>query len=621
MCHEFQFSAKATFTYLQSTKIPLESLENHNKSIAVLPFVNMSASEENEFFCDGITEEIINALAKIEGLKVTSRTSAFFFKGKNIPISEIGPQLGVSSVLEGSVRLSGKNMRITAQLIQAKEDFHFWSETWDRQMDNIFEVQDEISLLIADKLREHYGHFEIQEHLVVQQTNNLDAYTLFLKGRFHFNKWNPEDVEKAMQFYQQALELDPHHANSLVGLADSNSFLATTGFISYEEGWGKCAELTNQALELNDQLPSAHYQLANLAFFVAADFSQSFSHIQKALALNPNHVESQQFMSFLYIVSGKKELARKHLNLALSIDPLSQETQFFSAYLDYMLEDFTGSLRKLDACLEANPKNIPAHIVKTNCLLMMGKHHEVIHYFDAIPSEIIVPAEKIGTMALAYAAGKDEDNTAKYLKMLHELVSDEDGFTADTFVFLIYGQTHQKDRAFDWVSRAMEKHHPLLLLRFADPLMNSIKDDPRYFDFQQQLYPPELFNAKVGDKDKKALLDEKTAVHFKEKLLSHFDKEASYLNPDLSLRSLADQLDIHPNQLSWLLNESLGKNFNEFINHYRVEAFKHIAKDPAKSHITVLGLAYESGFNSKTVFNTYFKKETGLTPKQFLKDL
>jgi AraC-like DNA-binding protein/TPR repeat protein len=486
-------------------------------------------------------------------------------------------------------------------------------------MDNLFEVQDEISLEIAEKLREHFGHFEIKEHLVAKQTDNLDAYTLFLKGRYYFNKWNPEDIKTAMQFYQQALELDPQHPNSLVGLGDCYSFLATTGFLSYEEGWGKCAELTQQALSINDRLPAAYYQLANLAFFTAADFGQSFKYIQKALAINSNHVESQQFIAFLYTVSGKKKLASEHLEIALSIDPLSQETQFFSGYLDYMQEEFVRSLSKLDACLEVNPKNIPAHSMKANCLLMLGRVDEVIHYFDDVPEEIVVLDEKVGTTTLGYAASEDEDQAKYHQEQLLALAKEEDGFTADVFLFLLYGQTHQKEEAFAWAKRAQQSRNPLLLLRLADPLMNSIKDDPRYEALRQELFPPNLFGNKTGQKRKKALLDKEATAQYQQKLQAYVEEEAPYLNPDLSLRSLASVLELHPNQLSWLLNECLGKNFSEFINHYRVETFKRLAKDPANAHITVLGLAYESGFNSKTVFNTYFKKETGITPKQFLK--
>lgn len=578
----------------------------------------MSSNVEHEFFCDGITEEIINALAKIREIRVTSRTSSFYFKDKNIPISEIGETLDVETILEGSVRFSGEKMRITAQLIQADEDFHFWSETWDREMEDVFKVQDEVSLLIAEKLREHLGHFELQEHLVDLQTDNLDAYTLFLKGRYHLNKWNPEDAKKAIGHFQQALNIDPNHAKALVGLADSYSFLATTGFISYEEGWGKCAQLTQQALAINDQLPGAYYQLANLAFFTKANFSEAFNYAQKAISINPNHIESQQFLCFCYILAGKKKKAQLHLDLALKIDPLSQETQFYSGYLAYMMEQFEAAIEKFDACLEINPKNIPAHAVKTNCLLMLGRADEVLQYYDGLPPEIIIPGEKNGHIALAYVLKKDKAVADKYFQILQELVIESD-FAADVFILLYYAQTGQLEEVFAWIERAIKNKYPLLLLRFADPLMNPAKDDPRHLGVQEQLFPSQLFRLNKGKKSKKRLLDEATTSAYKEQLIEYVEAQEAFLDPDLSLRTLAEQIDIHPNQLSWLLNESLGKNFNEFVNHYRVEAFKRLAQDPSKSNLTILGLAYESGFYSKTVFNTYFKKETGITPSQFLK--
>ena len=588
-------------------------------SIAVLPFVNMSSSKENEYFSDGITEEIINALAKIDGLKVTSRTSAFHFKGKNIPVSKIGKELGVSTLLEGSVRLSGNAMRITAQLINAAEDFHFWSETWDRQLDNIFEVQDEISLLIAERLREHFGHFEIQEHLVEPYTKSVDAYKLFLRGRQTFNKWNPEDVKQSMAFYQQALVIDPNHAEALVGLADAYSFLATISTIPYGEGWGKCAELTHQALSINDQLPDAYYQLANLAFFTKCCYREAFEHTNKAMSLNPNHVESQQFMAFLYILAGKKTEARNHLNNALSIDPLSQETQFFSGYIEYMSENYSVSLKQMDACLEVNPMNIPVHAVKTLCLLKLGHYDEAIDYFDALPSELVILGEKVGVLALGYALKEDKASADKHTQTLTELANGDNGFTADSYRFLLAGATAKNDDAFAWVEGALKMCSPLLLLRYSDPLVNPIKSDIRYAEFRRQLFPEDLFGAKKEASKKKALLDEVAAADYKTKLLQLIETEKPHLKPDLTLRSLADLLNIHSNQLSWLLNDGFGKNFNEFINHYRIEAFKELAKLPDNANLTIMAIAYDCGFNSKTVFNTYFKKETGATPKQFLK--
>lgn len=591
----------------------------HLRSIAVLPFVNMSSSEENEYFSDGITEEIINALAKIKGLKVTSRTSAFHFKGKNIPITQIGQELGVSILLEGSVRLSGNAMRITAQLIDAAEDFHFWSETWDRKLDNVFEVQDEISLLIAERLREHFGHFDIQDHLVEPKTNSLDAYKLYLKGLQHSYKWNPEDMKQAMAYYEQALNLDPSHAESMVGLADAYSFMANIAAISFEEGWRKCAELIQAALAINNKLPQAYYQLANIAFFTECDFEKAYQQAQKALAINANHAESQQFMVFLHVICAKFDVARKHLSKALAIDPLSQETLFYSGYTEYMSEHFGKAIDILNDCLLVNPINIPVHAVKALCLLKTVRYDEAINYWDKLPSEIVVVGEKVGTEAIGYALKGDSENALAHENTLIEMANAENGFQADSFHFLLCAATARNDQAFAWVEKAMKSKSPLLLLRFGDPLATPIKGDPRYQVYHQQMFPEALFTKDNDGAKKKALLDESTTSELKKQLLALIRTAKPHLNPELSLRLLAQDLGINANQLSWLLNEGFSKNFNEFINHYRVEAFKELAKQPTSAQLTIMAIAYDCGFNSKTVFNTYFKKETGLTPKQFLK--
>lgn len=459
------------------------------KAIAVLPFVNMSASQDNEYFSDGITEEIISALSRIKGLSVTSRTSSFFFKNKNIPIRQIGRELGVSTILEGSVRLSGDTLRISAQLIQAEKDVHFWSQTWDRKPENIFEIQDEISLLIAGKLREYLGHFEIQEHLVQKQTDNYNAYELFLKARFHFRKWNPTDAKTAISLYEKALILDPSHAESILGLADCYSFLATTGFMPFEEAWGKAAALTYKGLALNDQLANGYYLLANLHFFTQCDYPGAFEAALKAIALNPNYVEAQQYLSFLYIIVGEKNKAQQHLAIAVAIDPLSPETLFYNAYFDYMTEDYAAALQKLDRCLVQNPKNIPVHTVKCYCLLKLGRFDEVLHYFEHVPPEVLVPGEKLGITTLAYAQKADTFNTAKYLKELTALAATPEGFRTGAYLLFVYATLGEKDKAFEWISKAIENRSPLLLIYFVDPLVHPLKSDPRYAAFQKIIFP------------------------------------------------------------------------------------------------------------------------------------
>jgi len=200
---------------------------------------------------------------------------------------------------------------------------------------------------------------------------------------------------------------------------------------------------------------------------------------------------------------------------------------------------------------------------------------------------------------------------------LQDQAKDPNGFTADSYLFMMYALTGENDKAFDWVARAIENKSSLLLLRYADPLVNNLKKDTRYLEFQKRIFRTD--SESEDTQTKKVLLDDETVATYTTQLLNYISEKKPYLESDLSLRSLADQINIHPNHLSWLINNSLGKNFNDFINHYRIEWFKSLSRNPKNSNVTIIGLAYDSGFNSKTVFNTYFKKETGLTPKQFMK--
>ncbi|MEQ8423435.1 MAG: helix-turn-helix domain-containing protein, partial [Cyclobacteriaceae bacterium] len=316
-------------------------------------------------------------------------------------------------------------------------------------------------------------------------------------------------------------------------------------------------------------------------------------------------------------IAGEKEKSQQHLDIALSINPLSQETLFFQGYHNYMQENVEEALEQLNQCLATNPKNIPANATKPLCLLKLGRYDEVIDFLDSIPDEVVVPDDNLGFTALAYAMKKEELKASQYIKQLTERVNTPEGFSANSYLFLLYGVLGQNDKAFEWIDNAIKNKYSLVMLRFADPLMNPIKDDPRYAEAQKKLFQSDLDEE---PKKKKELLSKKETDDYTDRLLNHIKEHQPYLDPELSLRSLAAQIDIHPNQLSWLLNENMGRNFNEFINHYRVAAFKALSKDPKKAHLTLIGMAYECGFNSKTVFNTYFKKETGLTPKQFLKE-
>ncbi len=535
-------------------------------TIAVLPFINMSSNAENEYFSDGITEEIINALAKIESLQVTSRTSSFFFKGKSVPIKEVAETLDVSVILEGSVRSAGNMVRITAQLIQ---------------------------------------------------TDSLDAYEYSLKAKFHFNKWNPDDVAKSIELWNKALTIDPNHIPSLVGIADAYGFLGVTQNMPYEEAWTKTAEYTNKALELDPNNAPAHYQLANISFFVKADFQESYKYAQRSVELKPNYPEAQQFMAFLYLISGDKKQAWEHLVRALEIDPLNEETIFYKAFYHHTAGEFEMALDILDQCLEKNPQNLPALITKCYSLLNINRQDEALAILDQAPEGFVPPGDALGISCLAQIISKDKTQSDLCFEELLAQAQNPMAFQEHSYLMQAYALKEEYDNAFEWLEKAMAMKSSILLLSFAGPLNSNLRKDERYQAFHSKLYG-QLPKAKQ-ENEKTALLDEKTATNYSNSLLTYMVEEQPYLSPDLSLRSLAQRIEIHPNQLSWLLNERLGKNFNQFINHYRVEHFKSLAIDEANSHISLIGLAYESGFNSKTVFNTYFKKEAGKTPKEWLK--
>lgn len=584
-------------------------------SIAVLPFRNLSQDANNEYLSDGITEEIIHALTRVEGLKVTSRRSSFFFKGKDLPLSEIAAELKVEVILEGSVRLAADMLRVSAQLIQVEEDAHFWSESWDRKLANIFEIQDEISLLIADRLREQFGHLEYADHLAIPATQNLSAYEHELKARFHFNKWNAKDCALAIDHWLKAIDLDPNLAHAHVGLADAYGFMATTQALPYEEAWPKAIQHTHQALAIDERSAGAYYQMANIAFFTEFDFQASFKHALQAVACDPAYPEALQFMSFMHMLYGSMKIARQFLDRALERDPLNQETLFYQAYYLYRQGDYGASEKLLLSLLERNPENLPALVTISYVQLKMAKTEAVLQRVRSKGDLKITPGDALGLECLALLFSGHPDFDSRFEQLKAE-VEDPMAFQQHIYYFHCLVNLGEAEEAYAWLDRCIEMKSAIIQLAFSDPLVEDLREEMQYSIYHHRIYGPLI---RMQDPEAKAkLLEAETEALYREKLLSLMVEEEPYLNPQLSLRSLGTQLDIHPNQLSWLLNESFGKNFNEFINGYRIQHFKRLALDAANAHISLLGLAFESGFNSKTVFNTSFKKETGLTPKAFV---
>jgi TolB-like protein/AraC-like DNA-binding protein/Tfp pilus assembly protein PilF len=595
----------------------MKSTQKQSIAIAVLPFKNRSNKQENEFFCDGITEEIIHALSKIEQLKVTSRTSSFYFKDKQATLEEIADKLNVEVILEGSVRIAGDTLRIQAQLVDVGEDFEFWSDSWDRKMENLFEVQDEISLLIADKLRENEGHFSFSDHLLEKRTDDLNAYAHFLKGRFFFTQWNAESSTKAIEHFQKAVDIDPKLIDAHLGLADSYSFMAVAGYAPREEAWMKAIESIEVAKQIDPDDEGLNYMLANQAFFTEANFAKAMAYALKSLKAEPTYPEVHRFLSFLHSLKADFKKAKEHMLYAKSIDPLNSETRFFESNYYYRAAEYDQAETIIKVLVEENDKNLPALIVNIYLLIIADRLKEARRSIMVIPQEMFTPDERLGLLAIIDA--KEGNSASEHISELEQHAQNAESHHAHSYLFILKAIQGEYDQAFEVLEHLFKSKSSILLLGFSDPLASPIQSDPRYEQLKQKVYPDIKKPPKQTKEKKIKSVDDSKSKEEVKQLVKFLEEEQAFLNPALSLRGLAEQLNMHPNHLSWLLNEFIGKNFNEYINSHRIAYFKKAATDPSNSHISLLGLAFESGFNSKTVFNTAFKKEVGMTPGAYVK--
>jgi TolB-like protein/cytochrome c-type biogenesis protein CcmH/NrfG len=321
------------------------------KSIAVLPFVNMSNDPEQEYFSDGISEEIINTLVQIPGLKVTGRTSAFSFKNKNEDLRSIGEKLNVNTILEGSVRKSGNRIRVTVQLIEASTGFHLWSQKFDRELNDVFIIQDEIAKTIVDKLQVTLeGQTEPKERV---HTQNIDAYQLYLKGMSLLYKRGLHMFE-ALQCFKDALKIDPDYALALSGLADSYTMLSLHSYMAPEEAWPKAEEAANRALHLETELAEVHASIATIAMLFERDWIKAEKEYQTALQINPRYLQARSWYSVFYLQIYKRDFEEgvRQARLGAENDPLSAYAQTILSNLavlaGYPEEALTAGLRGVE---------------------------------------------------------------------------------------------------------------------------------------------------------------------------------------------------------------------------------------------------------------------------------
>jgi serine/threonine protein kinase/tetratricopeptide (TPR) repeat protein len=352
-----------------------------HSSIAVLPFVTLSADPEQDYFCDGMAEEIINALTHVEDLRVVARTSSFAFKGKHLDIREIGRKLNVETVLEGSVRKAGNRLRITAQLVKADDGYHLWSERYDREMEDVFAIQDEISLAIVENLKIKLLGRQ-KTNLTKRHTDNIDAYTLYLKGRYFWNKRTEKGLKKGIEYFKRAIKLDPEYAVAYTGLADSYNLLSAYSIASPGESIPKAKAAATKALEIDADLAEGHECLGHVSMLYDWNWEDAQREFRRAIELNPNYATAHQRHGILLTAMGRMDEALAEIKRAQELDPLSliinTDVGLFS-FLEHRYGEAADQCRKP---LEMDPNFAVAHFALGLACEQMGKHDEAAEEFQ-----------------------------------------------------------------------------------------------------------------------------------------------------------------------------------------------------------------------------------------------
>ena len=588
-----------------------------SKSIAVLPFVNMSNNIENEYFCDGLTEEIINALAKIKELAVTSRTSSFYFKNKKVTAQEVKEKLNVATFIEGSVRTSKNKMRITVQMIDTVDDFHFWSETFDRNTENIFEIQDEISLFIAEKLREHIGHLEIEEKLVEPIDVPLDVYREYLKGRYYIMKLDVSNSLKGIAILKTVIEKVPNFINPYLDINQSYAYMGTLGLLPAHEAFTKAQPFLEKAIAIDLNSSRVQLNLSWIACWQHWDIKKAYEHANNALEMQPADDIYLTISNYL-TVEGKLDSAHNYLDKALQLDPFSAMNHHYRGFLFYLQEQYDKAMPYLQKALELNPDLPFPPLYIGECLLFTGKHEAAINYYKSLKGVSVSDLTQLGGLAMCYAKTNSIEKCHEKMAELETYLQSNNIDKAFNFLILVNVLLGNYDKAIDYVEQAFENHLPLVILLNVEPIIKPIKNHKRFKDIMLKAITDNV-NYKQKKKYKQALLDSGEIKKYSNELEQIMMDYKLYLNPDLSLKDLASYLELPTNYVSQLLNLGFQKNFSEYVNTFRVKEFKERVLLDENKGLTIMAVAYDSGFNSKTVFNTFFKKIESMTPNAYLK--
>ena len=424
-----------------------EANELPGKSIGVLPFVDLSQAKDQEYFCDGISEEILDALAKVEGLRVVARTSSFSFKGKNADVAQIAQKLNVENVLEGSLRREGNRIRITAQLINARNGFHIWSETFERELQGVFAVQDEITRSIVDALK-----IKLAVAPPAHAEQNTEAYDLYLQGLYFSNKSDEEQLRKALALFQHALDKDPTLSRAWTGIAKAWYWLADA-YLKPLEAYPAVESAATKALELNERDAEAHCYLSEAKRVLHWDLNGAERELKRALEIDANSSSAHLFSANLHLCSGDLDEVPMEMHEAERLDPLSAIVSDLQASLYVNLDRLEDALSAVRRTLTIDPNYIYVEPTQARVYREQGKLDDALAIYLKARE---MTHEPTAGLAITYARLGRESEARRVLQQLIDKANRS--YVAGEQIATVFVALDDHDEAFRWLNRAVDEH-------------------------------------------------------------------------------------------------------------------------------------------------------------------
>jgi TolB-like protein/Flp pilus assembly protein TadD len=460
---------------------PAATTPTGEKSIAVLPFVNMSPDKDQEYFADGLAEELLDQLAKTPGLKVIARTSSFYFKGKQATVTDIGRTLHVANVLEGSVRKSGNRLRVSTQLVSTASGEHLWSETYDRELKDVFKLQDEIAGAVVQSLRLNLAGSPANPQTA--PTRDLDAYQLYLRAKVALDKNNRSSIAAAERYGAQAIKLDPKFALARLAAAYAALAQADNSFVPPQVGYERGRQLALQALALDPSLAEAHAILGYVHRVFDWDWSAADAELQTALGSDPSNAQALQFAGLLAYTLGQWDDSLRQLRASAAINPLDTYTMWNIGTALYLAGRYQESERSYRTLLDFEPNFSWTHSYLAKTLLALGRPDEALAMARQEPEE----SNRLDILPIALDGAGRRVEADKALATLATRYGDTDAY----FVAMTYASRGETDRALEWLDRAYRQHENGLVEITGERLFKKLAGDSRYKAFLRKMNLPE----------------------------------------------------------------------------------------------------------------------------------